>query len=1122
MPAGYYRYPTIHNDTLIFTCEDDLWRVPAAGGIARRLTSSLGEAARPSLAPDGTQVAFVGRDEGQPEIYVMPADGGPARRLTFMGGTQCLTAGWTADGRILFASNAGQPFASLLHLYTLDPLTGADNPAWPQRLPFGPAQAITFGPGGAMVIGRNTGDPARWKRYRGGRVGQLWLDAHGDGDFQPLLELDGNMANPLWLAGRIYFLSDHEGIGNLYSCLPDGTGLCRHTDHHLWYARNAAGDGRRIIYHAGADLYLFDPASDQSSLIPIEMHSPQTQRNRKFVYAGGYLQEWTLHPQGHATAITSRGKLFTFANWEGAVRQQGNAQQGSVDNGRYRLPQWLNDGRHLLAVTDSHGEEQFVVLDSDAAPDQEPDYLPDLDIGRPLEIAVNPVANQIVFSNHRYELLFLDLETHELRLIDRGHADRIAGFDWSPDGRWLAYSVSISLHVTMLKLWHRESGQSYPLTRPVLRDVAPAFDPGGRYLYFISYRDFDPVYDNLHFDLSFPWGMRPYLITLQKETGSPFTLEAPRPLPPRPAQAENISQPETGAANNEESRNGKDKRPAANGEKVDDEVRIDLEGIEERLIAFPVNEGRYGRIVGISDGKVLYSYYPIQGALSQPPRTTAPAATGTLLLYTFSDQKEEVVVGGITDFNRSRDAGTLIYRARNELRVLKAGSKPDKEVGRAPGRRSGWLDLERVKVSVAPGSEWRQMFREAWRLQRDQFWSEDMSQVDWLAVHDRYLPLVDRVSSRAEFSDLMWEMQGELATSHCYELGGDYRPEPEYSQGHLAADFVYEANEEDDGGWRIRHIVRGDAWNQESDSPLNKPGVNVKVGDVVLAVNGRRLNHATPPAALLVNLAGEEVTLTLLDKGDETGEESENDGNRPTRTVTIKTLKSETGARYREWVEHNRRRVHEATNGRVGYVHIPDMGAGGYAEFHRAYLAEVDRLGLIIDVRFNGGGHVSSLILEKLARRRIGYDISRWGQAPTPYPPESVMGPMVALTNEHAGSDGDIFCHGFKMMGLGPLLGKRTWGGVIGYWSGNTLVDGAITTQPELSFWFEDVGWGVENYGTEPDCEVDNRPQDYARGLDAQLELAISEISRLLDAKPPQLPAFSERPSRALPKLPPR
>ena len=403
-----------------------------------------------------------------------------------------------------------------------------------------------------------------------------------------------------------------------------------------------------------------------------------------------------------------------------------------------------------------------------------------------------------------------------------------------------------------------------------------------------------------------------------------------------------------------------------------------------------------------------------------------------------------------------------------------------------------------------------------------------MAALDWRAIYTRYLPLIERVGTRGEFSDLVWEMQGELGTSHAYEFGGDYRPSPHYSQGALAAELTWSPA---DDGYRIDNIIEGDAWNRRATSPLTAPGVDVRAGDILLAINGQRLRADLSPAQLLVNQADAEVLLTLamrptpavIDPDGPPAESDEQPGDEPdgTRSYIVKTLYSDVPARYRAWVEENRRRVHAASGGRLGYLHIPDMGPHGYAEFHRGFLAEVERDGLIVDVRYNGGGHVSQLLLEKLARRRIGYDQSRWGGV-APYPAESVAGPIVALTNEHAGSDGDIFCHSFKVLKLGPLIGKRTWGGVVGISPRHPLVDGTITTQPEFSFWFEDVGWQVENYGTEPDIDVEIAPQDHVAGRDVQLDRSIAEGLQLLTDRPVRRPDPATRPSRALPKLPPR
>jgi tricorn protease len=373
-----------------------------------------------------------------------------------------------------------------------------------------------------------------------------------------------------------------------------------------------------------------------------------------------------------------------------------------------------------------------------------------------------------------------------------------------------------------------------------------------------------------------------------------------------------------------------------------------------------------------------------------------------------------------------------------------------------------------------------------------------MSGVDWQAVYERYAPLVERVGSRAELSDLFWEMQGELGTSHAYELGGEYRKGPHYGQGYLGVDWHYDAEHD---RYRFARIIEGDPAEARETSALCAPGLNVHVGDAVLAVNGQRVSGTRSPQELLVNQAGCEVQLTIEDGAS--GE---------VRTIIVRAMGNEQAARYREWVENNRRRVHELSQGRVGYIHIPNMVQSGYAEFHRSFLAEYDAPALLIDVRWNGGGNVSGLLLNKLARRRLGYDFLRW-DSPMPYPSEAPRGPMVALTDEHAGSDGDIFCHSFKLMGLGPLIGKRTWGGVIGYMRDHQLVDGTLITEPECSFWFKDVGWSVENYGTDPDIEVDIAPQDYARGFDPQLETAVQEALNQLDRVGYLEPRPGERPN---------
>src|SRR5262245_7807847 len=661
MSPGYYRFPTLHADRLVFVSEDDLWAVPAAGGVARRLTASLGAVSAPFFSPDGATLAFTGREEGHAEVYAMDSEGGPARRLTYLGAATTVI-GWTPRGdRILFASDAGQPIERVPAVFALRPVVGG----LPEPWPVGHAVSITFAPGARSAIGRNNNDPARWKRYRGGTAGDIWVDPEGDGRFQRLVRLAGNLARPMWIGDRIYFLSDHEGYGNIYSCLSDGADVRRHTDRTDYYVRFPNSDGRRIAYHAGGDLLVLDPAAGVETQVAMECRSPRVHRQRRFVDPARHLESAALHPEGHSLAVTARGRSFAMGNWEGAVLPVG--REGDV---RYRLTAWLNDGQRLVAVADVGGEEALEIHST--VPGTEPLRLGALDIGRAFALKVSPTADGRRLANHRHELVHVDLADATLRVVDRSEHRAIGGFDWSPDGNWAAYGFATSNYQMGIRLWDRRTDARHDATAPVLVDHSPAFDPDGKYLYFLGVRDLNPVYDALHFELSFPRGTRPFLVTLQRDTLSPFT-PVPHALkeggkPDKPNEEE-----KPGSGNEGQGEDAaKEQAPAAGPP----EVLIDLEGIARRVAGFPVPEGIYGQIAGLK-GKAIFTSFPVEGALGRGFGPAQPEAKGVLEVFDFETQRHEPLISGLTGFQIGRDGKSMLYRAGSRLRVVRAGAKPD-------------------------------------------------------------------------------------------------------------------------------------------------------------------------------------------------------------------------------------------------------------------------------------------------------------------------------------------------------------------------------------------------------------------------------------------------------------
>ncbi len=1090
--TGYFHKPTIHGNKIVFVAEDDLWMVTTEGGTAQRLTTAQGQVTHPAFSPDGKWIAFSSTEEGTTEVYVIPSNGGPIKRLTYLGNMSYVVS-WSPDSqKIYFVSNARSHDRRFFELFKIS-VEGGE----PQKVSLGPARHYHELGDGRAVIGRFQEDNARWKRYRGGQAGDIWVDASGDGNFHRLIRLQGNLVRPWWVRNgeRIVFLSDHEGISNVYSVKPNGSDLKKLTDHQDYYVRYLSTDGNTLVYQCGAEIWILDLNEEnvRPKKIPITLISPRTQRQRKFVKAQEYLEDAVLAVNGTHLFVVSRGKPYYFAFWEGGVKQLGKPQ-----GVRYLSPTPLPDRERVALISDESGEERVEIHYLNQL--KEPQKFLDADIGMIFKMKGSPDGKYLAISNHRQELLVLSLKDGKLITIDKSDYLPIWNFDWSSDGRWLAYGKWVTGHASIIRLFDVENKVSHDVTKPDFQDDVPVFDPKGRYLYFISRRNFSPIYDSHFFQYDFLKGSVLCAVTLRKDVPSPF-IPRPKPIEKMP--------PKSGPENANESMGNKEKSTKNenwNDEKGSSElepIKIDLEGISERVEAFPIPAGDFRQLAATKD-KVFFTELPVK-PMEERKRNGEELPVLILKAFDLDSLETYVVMRNISGFSLGFDRKTLLIRAGKNLRVLSTKHREQQgppsatgpqqaEGNRKPSRKTGWIDLNRVKVLVNPPDEWEQMLKETWRLMREHYWLPSLRGIDWKAVLEKYLRLLPKVTTRSEFSDLVWEMQGELGTSHAYEYGGDYRKPPMYLQGFLGAEFEYEPTSD---GYKIIRIIRGDDWDPKTGSPFAKPGLNVKEGDIVLAVNGQRVSRTRSVHELLLNQANQFVELTIVDS------EGKNE-----RTVTVKTIPTEMPLRYRAWVESNRQKVHGATNGRVGYLHIPDMQISGMKEFARYLRIESEKDGLIVDVRFNGGGHTSELILERLSRKLRGYSRPRHG-ALRPEPTYAVKGAMVAITNEHAGSDGDIFSHSFKMLKLGPLIGTRTWGGVIGIWPKRRLVDGSIVTQPEYSFWFFDVGWNVENYGTDPDIEVEITPQDYRQGRDTQLEKALEVIIEKLkdfQLKHPEIP----------------
>ena len=936
--SGYLRYPHIHGDLLVFASEDDIWLAPASGGRAWRLSADSAQVSYPRFSRDGARIAWTSWRDGNPEVHTADTDGSAASRLTYRGDARTRVTGWTRHGEVLAVSATGQPETFLTWAYAV-PLEGAP----PRRLPFGPVTDLAREDAGtALLTGRLNNEMAYWKRYRGGTRGKLWTATADDPLFTRVLANHaGQLSAPMIIAGRLFFLSDHEGTANIYSCALDGGDISRHTDHDGMYARNPSTDGQRIVYHVAGDIWILDsPEAPGPRQLDITLGSPAAGRAPRLISAQDHLGSLDPDETGQASVVEVRGTVHWLTHKDGPARAL------HVDPAaRARLPRVLGDTGQAVWVTDAAGDDALEI--GPVTGELETVRIAEGLLGNVLSLAASPDGATVAAAAHDGRLLAVDVASGQVTELAASDDGAIDGLSWSPDSAWLAWAQPGPQPLRRIRMAQVASPTVIDVTDGRFTDTDPVFTPDGLYLAFISRRSFDPVYDEQTFDLSFPLGSRPYLVPLAAETPSPFgPLPGGRPLgqdPPAP---------------------DKDKDTDNSPERT--EVSVDAEGLSGRVVGVPVVEARYSGLRAVKGG-LAWLREPVAGVLGEgaaSPEDDAPRP----VLERFDLRKREVteLVGELDWFDVSGDGTRLVVKDGDELRILPSEHKEDHGSG-----ESVTVDLSRARFQADPVALWQHAFAEAGRLMRRDFWTPDMSGVDWDGVLDSYRPLLDRVRGADDFTDLMWEVVAELGTSHAYigPAGQDFRgpgPGPA-AVGMLGADISRDGS----GRWLVDRVLPGESSDPRARSPLEAPGVVVRAGDELIAVDGRPVDPVLGPAPLLAGTVGKPVELTIRPQDADP---------EMRRSVAVVPLRDERRLRYQDWVAGRRRLVRELGDGRLGYLHIPNMVGEGWADFHRDLHTEMRFDALVMDVRGNGGGHISQLVVEKLARRVIGWDQGRWIQ----------------------------------------------------------------------------------------------------------------------------------------------
>jgi tricorn protease len=1059
--------PALNKTHVVFVYAGDLWKVPREGGAAQRLTSGPGVETNPVFSPDGSLVAFTGEYDGNVDVFVVPAEGGEPRRLTWHPAADTVL-GWTPDGKeILFTSNRSA-FSRFSEVFTVSVEGG-----FPTKLPLPMGYEASFSADGKRIayvpLPRAF---AVWKRYRGGRATPIWIADLSDSRIEKIPRTDSNDYVPMWVGDKVYFLSDREGPVTLFSYEIKSKQVSRVLENDGLDIKSASAGPGAIVYEKFGSLNLYDLASGKSNPLSISITGDMLEVRDKFVNVGDDLGSPSLSPNAARAVFEARGEIITVPEEKGDFRNLTNTP-GVME----RYPSWSPDGQKIAYFSDESGEYQLHIRDQKGGGEA---VRIELDKNPSFYFAPrwSPDSKKIAYEDCHLGLWYVDLDKKTPVKVDKdrlrsGLGNRVP--NWSPDSKWLAYVKHLPNYLGAVFLHSIETGQSNQITDGMSDANRPVFDPGGKYLYFTASTDSGA-------------SLQPDIHSIFREATSTIylaVLDKAEPTPFLPQSDEEKPADNSKKTTEEPEKKGEDKKQP---EKKGVAVKIDLEGILQRILAVPLPPRNYIDLQTGETGTLL-------AAASEAPLPGSFFPQGaTVHRFDLKERRADVIVSGVNAFEMSRSGKKYLYSQAGSWRIgtlkpMPPAGAPTPPPAPGPGADKT-MPTKDIQIRVKPLEEWRQMYREVWRIEREFFYDPKLHGLDLDLTQKKYAPHLEAVASRMDLNYLFAEMLGEMTVGHLGVGGGDIPNTKRVPAGLLGADFSIE-----NGRYRFARVYNGENWNPQLQAPLTQPGVNVKAGEYLLAVDGREVKGTDNIFRFFEAKAGKQVVITV-------GPEPKMEGS---REVTVVPISSETTLRNFAWIEDNRRHVEQATKGKVAYVYMPDTAFGGYTYFNRYFYAQVGRDALIVDERFNGGGMLATDIIERFGRKLMSLVATRDGEDEV-QPQGAIFGPKVMLINEFAGSGGDAMPWYFQRAKVGPLVGKRTWGGLVGMAGAPSLMDGGFVSAPAAGVWSPDGHWIAENIGVIPDIEVELDPALVRQGKDPQLDKAIEIVLDGLAKNPPQKP----------------